>query len=413
MKKRWILAVAIPLVMQAGPVGLKTLIAHAKHNDLGQAQSMNIRAKAREADVAERAYAPTIDIGLNLQSHSPVTAQSPGKTGAAFIRASMNLFDGGRKADTIAAKRYEYSAALFERQAFERSTALKVVRQFFTVKKVRANLTALYQRAHELQAQLDRVRKLKQAGMATASMVDKLKAAYEDNRYRIENTKLGIESAMENLTLLSGMNAHSLARSYLREPHRVRFRLFGATRAMQAQAHAIGKNAEAIASAYSPQVNATYTYSRTEFSDLAPHVPATSMPDHSHTFQVNVGMRLYDGGAMAGKSEAVRYQQLALRAKIRHAIKEQRMNYRLARKRLRATRAQIASARSALKAAKSSYRAIKKKYEAGVVDNVSYLDALSQKTMASARYQATRYDYEIAKAVYYFYAGASIKRFIR
>jgi outer membrane protein TolC len=412
MKKLLIFA-TLPLVMLAKPVDLKTLISHAKHNDLAQAQSMNIHAKAREADAAESAYAPTLDIGLSLQSHSPVTAQSPGKTGAAFVRASMNLFDGGRKADTIAAKRDEYQAALFERQAFERSTALKVVRQFFTVKKVRANLTALYQRAHELQAQLDRVRKLKEAGMATASMVDKLKAAYEDNRYRIANTKLGIESATENLKLLSGMNVHSLARNYIREPHHVRFRLFGATRAMQAQAHAIGKNAEAIASAYSPQVNASYTYTRTEFSDLAPHVPSASMPDHSHTFQINVGMRLYDGGAMARKSEAVQYQKMALMAKVRHAIKEQKMNDRLARKRLHAVQTQIASARSALHAARSSYETVKKKYEAGVVDNVTYLDALSQRTMAQARYEATRYDYEIAKAVYYFYAGQALTRTIR
>jgi len=412
MKKILILTI-LPLLMWARAVDLVTLIRHAEHNDLAQAQSMNIRAKARETEAAERAYAPTIDIGLNLQSHSPVTAQSPGKTGTAFLRASMNLFDGGRKADTIDADRYEYRAALHEREAFQRSQALKVVRQFFTVKKVRANLTALRQRAHELKAQLDRVRKLRKAGMATASMVDKLKAAYEDNRYRIEHTRLGIESAMENLTLLSGMNVHSLARSYLREPHHVRFRPFGATRAMQARMHAVGKRADAIASAYSPQVNASYTYSRMEFSDLAPHVPAASMPDHSHTFQLNIGMRLYDGGAMAAQSESVRYQKLALAAKIRHAIKEQKMNYRLARKRLHAVQAQIASARSALHAARSSYEAIKKKYEAGVVDNVTYLDALSQRTMALARYQATRYDYEIAKAVYYFYAGHAIERYIR
>ncbi len=410
---RLLVITLLPLALTAQTVSLKTLITRAEHNDLARAKAMNVRAKAREIDAAASAYAPTVDIGLSHRITSPITRQSPGTTSAAFVRASMNLFDGGRRGHTIEAKRYEHQAALFEKQAFARSTALNVVRQYFTLKKLRANLTALRQRAHELQAQLKRIRKLKTAGMATASMVEKLKAAYEDNAYRIENTQLAIESSRENLKLLSGITPRHLARNYFVEPHHVSFRVFEATRAMRAQAAAIGKSADAISAAYSPQVNASYTYSRTEFSDLAPGVPPASLPDHSHTFELNVGMRLYDGGAIGHKSEAVRYQKLALEAKIRHVIKEQKMNYRLARKRLRALQTQIRSARAALAAARSSYQAVKKRFEAGVVDNVTYLDALSQRTMAEARYQATRYDYEIAKAVYYFYAGQNLKRYLR
>ena len=412
MKKYWIL-IALPALMIAKPVSLTTLISHAQRNDLARAQSMKIRAKGSELQSAESAYAPTIDIGLSYQKNDPVTQQAPGSTSAAFVRASMNLFDGGRKAKTIEAKRYEYQAARFEKQAFLRSTGLNVVRQYFTLKKVRANLTALRQRSRELQAQLNRIRKLKAAGMVTASKVDQLKAAYEDNRFQIETTQLGIENARENLKLLTGLNARQFKRNYFVEPKKVGFRVFEATRAMRAQARAIGKNSEAIAAAYSPQVNASYTYSRIAFADLAPGVPAASLPDHSHKFQLNAGMRLYDGGTIAHKSEAVRYQKLSLMAKVRHAVKEQKMNYRLARKRLAMIRTQIRSARAALRAAKSSYQAVKKKYEAGIVDNVTYLDALSQKTMVQARLQATRYDYEIAKAVYYFYSGHAIKRYIR
>ncbi len=408
-----LLAAALPALASGRSLSLKTLITHAEHNDLARAKTMNIRAKQQEIDAAERAYAPTVDIGLSQTINSPVTRQSPGTVSAAFVRANMNLFDGGRKAKTIEAKQYEHRAALFEKQAFARSTALGVVRQYFALKKLRANLSALRQRGHELQAQLDRIRKLKAAGMATSAMVDKLKAAHADNTYQIENTRLGIESSAENLKLLSGLNSRHLARNYFVEPRHVAFRVFESTRAMRAQAAAIGKNAEAIASAYSPQVNASYTYKRTAFGDLAPGVSPASLPDHSHTFQLNVGMRIYDGGTLGRKSEAVQYQKLALRAKIRHAVKEQKMNYRLARKRLHTVRAQIHSARTALAAAKSSYQSVKKSFEAGVVDNVTYLDALSQKTMAQARYQATRYDYEIAKAIYYFYAGKNLKRYVR
>jgi outer membrane protein TolC len=38
---------------------------------------------------------------------------------------------------------------------------------------------------------------------------------------------------------------------------------------------------------------------------------------------------------------------------------------------------------------------VRKQYEAGVVDNVTYLDALTRMNLAQARHQATRYEYEI------------------
>ena len=69
--------------------------------------------------------------------------------------------------------------------------------------------------------------------------------------------------------------------------------------------------------------------------------------------------------------------------------------------------------KSALKAANSTYGVIKQKFEAGLVDNVTYLDALTQKIRAVARHKETIYDYEIAKSIYYYYAGKDPREYIR
>jgi outer membrane protein TolC len=411
--KKTLLILMTPVILLAQATDLRTLITRAKHNSLGQAKSLNERAAGMEAVSAEQAYAPTIDIGLSLSRTSPKTMQTPGEVGTAFVKAQMNLYDGGRKSATIAAKCYERQAAAYERQAFAKSTALEVIRHYFTYKKFRATLQALQQRSRELAAQLDRVRRLEEAGMTTRAVVDKLRAAGEGNRYAIENTRLAMESSLENLWLLSGAKPKSFRRNYLVEPHGVRFRPFEVIRAMHAKANAIGKNAEAILSAYSPQVNLSYTYSRSAFGDLAPGVPPGSMPDHRHAFQLSAGMRVYDGGKMGSQSESVRLRKLALLMQAKHETRKQRMNFRLAGKRLRAMRAQMRSGRSGVAAAKSTYATVKKQYEAGLVVNTTYLDALSDLTEAQARYQAARYDYEVAKAIYYFYAGADPKRYIR
>ena len=72
----------------------------------------------------------------------------------------------------------------------------------------------------------------------------------------------------------------------------------------------------------------------------------------------------------------------------------------------------IKSAKSALVSATSAYKIISKKYDAGIVDNVVYLDALASKTTAQALHEQSLNDLEIAYAEYYFYAGKNIEEFL-
>jgi outer membrane protein TolC len=165
-----------------------------------------------------------------------------------------------------------------------------------------------------------------------------------------------------------------------------------------------------------PQVNLSDTYHKSHFDDLV------AMPggggdafliDHQNKIGVSVNMRVFDMGKMSKESEAVKYQKLALLSQLDQAKKEQRMNFNLARHNLRTTRAKVKSARSALKAATSTYRVLKQKFEVGLVDDIAFLDALAQKTLAESRYKESVYDYEVKKSIYYYYAGKDPKEFIR
>jgi outer membrane protein TolC len=135
--------------------------------------------------------------------------------------------------------------------------------------------------------------------------------------------------------------------------------------------------------------------------------------DHQNKLMVSVNMRLFDNGKMSKEREAVKYQKLSLLSQIEHAKKEQRMNFKLAGKSLKTTRTKLKSSKSALKAAQSTYSVIRQKFEVGLVDNIAFLDALAQRTLADARYKETMYDYEVRKSIYYYYAGKDPKEFIR
>ena len=183
-------------------------------------------------------------------------------------------------------------------------------------------------------------------------------------------------------------------------------------KAMEAKAMAIGENAKVIRTGYSPRVTLSNTYTKSDYDDV-PASPMNLLLENQNRLVLSATMRIFDKGKIAHDTEAVRYQKMVLLSQVDYAIKEQKMNFRVAKKSLKTSRKKLRSARSALKSARGSYRVVKEKYEAGLEDNIAYLDALTQKTLAMAQYRETVYDYEIGKSIYYYYAGKNPKEFIR
>ena len=407
----------LPLLLMAQSYGLKTFIgAASQNNGLLKAKKINVQSKKEQVEAAKSAYWPTVDIGGDYSLQTPNYIVSPGQVGNAYVSANLNLYDGGRKEAILKSRGFEHQASLFEEAAFEKSITLQITKHFYGIQTLKATLKALGERAKELKAQIKRVRSFKGAGLSTQEDVDKLVSVYENNNFTIENTKLLLETREENLRLISGISAKQLKRNYYLDPHRVQFSYFEAIKMMQAQASAVGENANAIDAGYMPQVNLSDTYHRSHFDDQV-NVPGLSgdgfLVDHQNKLGVSVNMRLFDKGKMAKESEAVKYQKLALLSQIDHAKREQKMHFKLASRELRTNRSKLRSAKASLKAAESTYHTIRKKYEAGLVDNIAFLDALAQRTLAEARYKETVYGYEVSKSIYYYYAGKDPKEYIR
>ncbi len=414
---RIILWMLLPLFVLAQSHSLKTFInAASKTNGLIKAKEINVRSKQQEIEAAKSAYWPTVDMGADYSLKTPNYVVSPGQDGNIYAAVSVDLYDGGRKDAILRSRGFEHEASLFEKAAFEKSITLEIVRHYYGIQTLKATLHALQKRAEELKAQIVRVKKFRGAGLSTQEDIDKLVSVYENNNFTIENTKLSLERSEENLKLISGLSAKHLKKNYFAEPRHISFETFETIKMLQAQANAVGENANALDAGYMPQVNLSDTYHQSHFDDFV-SVPGLAgdefLIDHQNKLTVQVNMRLFDNGKMAKESEAVKYRKLALLSQIDHAKREQRMNYKLAGKSLRTSRAKLKSSKSALKAASSTYEVIRQKFEVGLVDNIAFLDALAQRTLAYARYKETIYDYEVKKSIYYYYAGKDPKEFIR
>jgi outer membrane protein TolC len=396
---------------------LKQYIDNAvKTNGLIKAKAINIKARQVQIDAAKSAYWPTVDVGADYSFMSPNYIVSPGQVGNVYASVNLDIYDGGRKDAILKAKDFEHKASLFEKMAFEKSITLEIVQHYYEIKKIKADIDALKERATELKAQILRVKKFKGAGLSTQEDIDKLVAVYENNNYTLQNSKLALETSQEKLQLTSGLSAKQLKRNYFKEPKNIHFEVFENIKMLQATANAVGQNVNAINAGYKPQVHLLDQYNKSHFNDelsMAGVGGDEFLVDHQNRFMLSVNMRLFDSGKMSKEGEAAKYQKLSLLSQISHAKKEQRMNFKLASKSLKTIKIKLRSSKSALKAAKSTYLVIRQKFEVGLVDNITFLDALAQRTLAYARYKETIYDYEIKKSIYYYYAGKDPKEFIR
>ncbi len=415
MKILW--GVLLPLFAFSQSYGLKTLIENANSkNGRIEAKAISIKAAKEGVGAAQSAYWPTVDVGANGTQATPTNIVSPGQSLTGFATANLNLYDGGRKSAILSGKQFEYTAALFEKSAFEKSIALDIVRHYYTIQTQKAVLAALQERSGELKAQIERVEKFQVAGLSTQEEVYKLQAVYDANDFTMAKTKLALETSEQNLKLLTGLPVNSLQKNTFAEPKNVRFETLETIRALEAKAGAVGEASKAIKSAYGPHVDLSDTYHQSKFDDTvntAGFGGDSILLDHQNELTLSVGMRLFDAGKISQESEAVRYQKLSLLSEIDYAKKEQKMNFSLSKKSLETTRTQLKSAQSELQAANSTYSVLKQKFEVGLADNIAFLDALAQKTLAQARYKETLYTYEINKSIYYYYAGKSPKEFIR
>lgn len=409
-----LLGLLVPLYMFAQSYSLTTLVENAnRSNSLIQAKEINIQSKQKEVDAAKSAYWPTVDIGASQSYISPRSVVNPGEVSAAYAMVSVDLYDGGRKGALLNAKRYEEEAASFEKSAFEKSITLEIVRYYYGLKKYKATYSALQERSTELKEQIKRIKKFKGAGLSTQEDVDKLQAEFDSNNYTMANTKLEILRSEKNLQLLSGLPVKQLKRNYFQEPKNVAFEEFENIKMLQAHANAVGESAKAINAGNRPQIRLSDTYNKYNYDDTVSMPGFDLLDDYQNSLSISVNMRLFDKGKITKETEAVKYQKLSMLSEIEYAQREQEMNFHLSEKSLETIRTRLKSAKSALRAATSTYDVLKEKFEVGLIDNIAFLDALTQKTLAQSRYKETLYDYEIGKSIYYYYAGKDPKEFIR
>ncbi|QOY55273.1 TolC family protein [Candidatus Sulfurimonas marisnigri] len=391
---------------------LKSLLEYAnQNNNLVVSKKLTKDAKAKEVDARESSFYPTIDVGSSLQSLNERSPFSPGVVYSGYAKVGFDIYDGGRKSSMLEQKISEHKASNFDVEAMKNSITLQIVQDFYTLKSLEASLLSRDDAKKSLMAQLERMQRFYGAKVATKDDVERLQSAYDTNIYEIESIKLQILSVKKSLELKVTKEIGTLENSKFKEFVQSEYELSDGIKSLTATQNSILRTAEAISSSYYPQVRVEDTYSLYGYDKTDALHPEGA--DNQNKLLLTLNLRVFDNASIEKEKEAVAINAQALGSEIEYKKQEQKLQYEVALSRIKTSKVKITSAKSALVSANSAFELISKKYDAGIVDNIVYLDALNTQTNAKALYETSLNDLEIAYAIYYHYAGKNIEEFLQ
>ncbi len=383
----------------------------AKNSDIVQTKVQTQEAKGKELASQKSAYYPTVDLGAYYQRLDEKSPFMPGETYSGYAKVGVDIYDGGKKSSLVEQKQNELKASSFDTAATKRNLSLDIVQDFYNIKNLQATLGAKEEAGKFLKAQLYRVSQFYIAKMATKDEVDRLQSAFDTNTYEVEATKLQILSAKKILSLKVGKDVESFEDSSFKEPASESFEPSDSVKSLVAQKDSLDSGARALMSAYYPMLRVEDTYSIYGYGNVDPIMP--KQPDSQNQLMVTLGMRVFDNGSVEKSKEAVVASSQALNTQINYLSQEQKVNFEISQEKIKTSKVEISSATSALQAAKSAFITIEQKYNAGIADNVTYLDALASLTNAKALETKALNDMQSAYATYYYYSGKDIREFLK
>ena len=409
--KNLILLAILPLALSAAT--LKDVLQMALKNNANiKAMNYDIKSKEQTLKSVSNVYNPTVNIGANYSRLDLDTRLTQvGVTSVGYLKLGVDLYDGGKNSSIKRQKNYELKATKLGANATTKEILLQTVTLFYQIKTIEENIEAYKEKSKTLYAQYKREKQKYDIQMITIDEVLKLQSEYESNNYIIEDLKYQRESLYENLSLLAGQKIDSVGNSKLPEMMNLNYKPSSNIEALKVNLKAINENINQVNAIKKSKIKLEDTLSAYHYANYHENL-LKDLPDVQNQLMLSFSLNLYDTSSSSKRQSAV-LAKMVKNEQLNYAKSKEKMAFKLATRKLSTQKEKIKSAKSALEMANSVYDIIKTKYENGIVDNITYLDALSKKTTNMALYNQALNNYEIAKANYYFSSGVDYKKVLK
>jgi len=400
------------LVVASNASTLKEIVNNTLKNNINlKALDIQNNSLEKSYESVKNSFNPTLNVGVNyLQLDGDTRAVQVGSTTTAFAKFSASLYDGGKNSAIRSQKRHEYESAKANSYTTKRETILQAVTFYFQTKTVEENIVVFQEKSVALKAQYERMKTKYDIKMTTIDEVLKLKSEYESTQYFIKELEYQKEELLQNLTLLTNSSVTSLDNVRLPDVADINYKESSKVDSLKLSLKAQNEGRKVVSSINLPQLKVENSFNLYNYNNYDDKI-LSDLPEKQNQFMLTLNYNLFDTTSK-DKIEALRLAELASAQKLEYTKNQEKILYNLARKKLETLKDKIHSLKSAVEMGNSVYDIVKIKYQNGIVDNITYLDALSKKIYNTALYKQAINDYEIAKANYYFNSGIDYKEIL-
>lgn len=372
-----------------------------------------LNSKERAYESTKNSYLPNIEVGATYQNayeESPSFAQNTFK-----IQASLKytLYDGGKEQSLYSQLKSNIDSSKMSVEATKKNLSLDVARLYFGYLAFDADKRAKLQEIEQLKAELNRLKLFYEAGTITHDELDKI-----DSRVKNAMVKLH-EIELESQKILHALEYYTLQKiDSLEEGSHVKFvyeQDFSTRADIKALEHSMTSmlyEAQSKKSQNLPQITFNDTLSYSDYYFNNKNFESNFLIDKQNIAMLNLSWNIFDFDTTAKNYESKFEEYLSKKSTLEHEKHKADVEYRLAQKSLEIAKLKIAAAKATIDAASATYELVKVKYQNKTIDNVAYLQSLSEKFDAQRDYERALLDVEMKKAELIYYSGKDIKEFL-
>lgn len=403
--------VVIPFTIYAQDLG--KLVEESFQNQLITATKYNVESVKDQYENVQNTYFPTVSIGGTYTKTNEETTSTPDNTRAAWANVNYVVYDGGARGATSDALKSSISSASESLTALKNSTALQVITYYFNYYSLLSQKEAKLKEIEQLNAQYKRLKRFLDVGTTTSDEVDKIVSRVQSATVTLHEIELQVQTIIHNLQYLTTKDINIESGSTMKDVLLQQESLRADIKALEHEMNAQLSTARSSKSSNYPILSLDDTYTDYDFNYDNPAYQNSVTMDEQNILKVNLSWKIFDFGATTRTYESNYKKYLSLKSQYEYEKNKASIDLKLAIKAYEIAQLKIISAQSALKAANSTYNTIEKKYQNGLVDNVAYLEALSEKYSAISALKSSEYDLEIKKANIIYHSGKNLEDYIQ
>lgn len=391
---------------------LEQLVNLSIQNKLVDSSLKSLDSIKDEYKSVKSGYLPSLDVGAGhsiADNETPAIARNSSK---AYASLNYVLYDGGKKYDIYDAYESTIKSADASVLALKNDIALNVINNYYNYLSNISQKEAKIKEIEQLDSQLQRLSRFLDAGTTTEDEVQKLISRLENAKVVLQEIELNMQTIIHNLEYIVGEEINIESGSFIQELQNdeerdLRFDLKSTQFDLQTKL----SNSKSEKSTYLPTITLdnTYSYYDNRYSgDFE-----SNNPDHQNILSANLKWNLFSFGKTKYKYESKYKDYLSEKSRFEYEKNKSDTDLKLAVKAYDISKLKIKSSEANLKAANLAYEVIKSKYENGLIDNVAFLESLSEKFDALSQVKTSQNQLEIKKANILYHSGKKLQEYIK